>query len=274
MPRPLTSIRSGENLSTSACRRVPRCSLLAIDLRLEFRRAPIVLERRRRGDEGVVVAAERAVVLARLPDIERALDQHDRERQAVAGDRLRHGHDVRLQAGGLEAEELVGAAAARLHIVDDEQDLSAAAERLQTRQPVEARGVQAAFALNELDDHRGRLVDAARRIGEHPVHVGDRVDLAAEIAVIRHHGDALERNTGRAAEMLVAGGGQRADGHAMKAVGEADDVRAAGDLARDFQRGFNGVGSRRAGELDRHSRGRAASGCSPPSPPGTTPWRR
>ena len=50
--------------------------------------------------------------------------------------------------------------------------------------------------------------------------------------------------------MLVAGGGQRADRHAVKAVGEADDVRAAGDLPRDFHRGFDGVGSRRAGELD------------------------
>ena len=80
-----------------------RCSPFAATSAAKSGVAPVVLERRRRGDEGVVVAAERAVVLARLPHVERALDQHDRERQAVAGDRLRQRHDVGLDAGRLRS---------------------------------------------------------------------------------------------------------------------------------------------------------------------------
>ncbi len=49
--------------------------------------------------------------------------------------------------------------------------------------------------------------------------------------------------------VLVAGGGQGADADAMEAVGKADDVAAAGDLARQFQRRLDGVGAGGAGEL-------------------------
>ena len=136
-----------------------------------------------------------------------------------------------------------------LHVVDDQQDLLAPAERLQALQPVEPRGVQSALALHQLDDHRRRLVDPARGIGEQPVDIGDRVDVAAEVAVIRHDGDALQRDAGGAAEMLVAGRRERADGHAVEAVGEADDVRAPRHLAGDLKRRLYRIRAGRAGEL-------------------------
>ena len=61
-------------------------------------------------------------MLTRLPDVQVRADKRERKRQAVAADGLGHADDVRLDAGGLEAEERSSAAAAHLHVVDDEQD--------------------------------------------------------------------------------------------------------------------------------------------------------
>src|SRR3546814_4294062 len=49
-----------------------------------------------------------------LPDIKLGLHQHQRHRQAKARQRLRQRDDVRTDAGGLEAEERAGAAAAEI----------------------------------------------------------------------------------------------------------------------------------------------------------------
>ena len=119
----------------------------------------------------------------------------------------------------------------------------------QPLQPESARGIQPAFALHQLDDHCRGLVDTARRIRQHLVDQGDRVDPAAEIAVIGHHGDTLQRDTGGLAEVLIGGRGKRAHRHAVKSVGEADDVGAAGDLARELHRRLDRVGAGRPGKL-------------------------
>src|SRR3546814_17897416 len=49
--------------------------------------------------------------------------------------------------------------------------------------------------------------------------------------------------------MAVAGAGEGAQGHAMETVGEGDDAVAPGHLAGQLQRGLDGVGAGRAGEL-------------------------
>src|SRR3546814_11949932 len=59
--------------------------------------APEIAQRGGRGDEGVVVAAEGAVVLARRPSVEFGAEQGQREGQAHARQRLRLGDDVRSE---------------------------------------------------------------------------------------------------------------------------------------------------------------------------------
>ncbi len=215
----------------------------------EFVVLPEVLQRRGRGDEGVVVAAEGAVVLARLPLIQLTAQQHHGEWQTEARQRLGQGDDVRLDAHFLEAEEAAGTAATGLDVVDDQQHPVLAAEFFQLAYPLGRSRVQAAFALDDFDDDRGRLVDAAGRVGEQLVHHRDGVDLIAEVVGVGHAADIAQRHAGSAAMMLIAGRRQRADAAAVEAVGEADDVVASGHLARQFQRGLDRVGAGRAGEL-------------------------
>src|SRR5690606_37823831 len=130
---------------------------LALDLALEGVVAPEELEGPGGGDEGVVVAAEGAVVLARRPLVEARANERHREGQAHAGERLGERHDVGLDAGALEAEERAGAAAAGLDVVDDEQRAVPACDRFDAAQPGIARHVETALALDRLDDDRRRL---------------------------------------------------------------------------------------------------------------------
>lgn len=60
-------------------------------------------------------------MLTRLPDVQVRTDQRERKRQAVAADGFGQADDVRFDAGRLEAEEGASAAAAHLHVIDDEQ---------------------------------------------------------------------------------------------------------------------------------------------------------
>src|SRR5690606_34146127 len=70
--------------------------------------APEQVDRLGGGREGGAEAAEGAVVLAGLPDVQLGLDEGERERVAVAADRLRQRDDVRDDPGLLEAEEAAG----------------------------------------------------------------------------------------------------------------------------------------------------------------------
>ncbi len=110
-------------------------------------------QRRGRRDEGVVVAAERAVVFAGQPLIELGPEQGERERQAHAGQRFRHGDDVGREAHALEAEEAAGAAAAGLDIVDDQQRAVTLGNVGDRAQPFRRRGIEPAFALHRLDEN-------------------------------------------------------------------------------------------------------------------------
>src|SRR3546814_1588620 len=82
-------------------------SLVAHDL-AEAVVAPELLQRHAGGDEGMVVAADGAVVLAGRPDVVLRLQQHHGERQAHARQRLGERDDVRSDPHPLEGEEAAG----------------------------------------------------------------------------------------------------------------------------------------------------------------------
>src|SRR5690606_17003459 len=136
------------------------------------------------GDESRADAAERTVVLAGFPHGEPGQAQRERHRDAVAADRLGQADDVRLDACFLEAEERPGAAAAHLHVVDDQQDLVPLAQLGQRPQPLGSRRVDAALALQRLHDHRGRLVQPAAGVLQQLLQVEEVRELAVEVVVI------------------------------------------------------------------------------------------
>src|SRR5690554_1082339 len=215
----------------------------------EFAAGPEMFQRGGSGDKGVVVATECAVVFTRFPLVQLPAQDHHGKGQTEAAEGLGKGDDVGLDAHFLEAEESAGTAAAGLDVIDDQQHVVLAAQLLQLAHPVSGGGVQAAFALDDFNDDRGGLVHAAARVAEQLVHHRDGVDLVAEVVGIGHAADVGQGHAGGTTVMLVAGGRQGADGAAVEPVGEADDVAAPGDLARQFQRRFHRVGTGRAGEL-------------------------
>ena len=86
------------------------------------------------------------------------LAEHARQRKA-AGDRLRDGDQVGLDAVVLDREQLAGAAEAGLHLVGDEAR-SRARRRSRAALPRNAAGAgdEAALALHGLDDDRRDLL--------------------------------------------------------------------------------------------------------------------
>ena len=222
----------------------------AAELLLEGVVGPEDLQRLGGGHEGQVVAAEGAVVFARLPDVQLRLEQGQSHRQAVAGDGLGHAHDVRVDAGLFEGEEGAGAAAAGLHVVDDQQNLVAAQQIAQRLQPLHAGGIETAFSLDGLHDDGRRLVHTGARVLQDLLQPQEVRDVAVEVVVIGDFRGVGQRDAGAAALHRVAGDRERAQGHAVESIGEAQDVLAAGDLAGQLEGCLHGVGSCRAGEHD------------------------
>src|SRR5690606_27761068 len=181
-PRPRTLPPSKGCRSATASRRDSTC------LPRRSTRGVISLRSQRSSAAAAVTKAKllpRKVPLC-SPGAQGRVDQHNRERQAVAAHRLRQRDHVRADAGVLEAEEPAGAAAADLDVVDDEQDAVAPAQRLETAQPVGGGDVDPALALHGLDDHRGRLVQPAAGVAEGALEVVERIDALAEITVEGH----------------------------------------------------------------------------------------
>ena len=91
----------------------------------------------------------------------------------AAGDRLRDGDQVGLDAVVLEREELAGARKAGLHLVGDQADAVLVADRAQALEKRLRRGQEATLALDGLDDDRRHLL--RRDLGdEHPAQLGER----------------------------------------------------------------------------------------------------
>ena len=106
-------------------------------------------ERRRAGDRVAGIGAAEPAGPAGVHDL-RAPD-HGREREA-ARDRLRERVEVRRDAVVLHGEHAAGASGAALDLVRDEQDSMAVAQLAQAHHEFLRRDVEAAFALNRLDD--------------------------------------------------------------------------------------------------------------------------
>src|SRR5699024_3102339 len=133
------------------------------------------------GDEGRVVSAEGAVVLTGLPVVDLGLHQRQRHGEPVAGDRLAQGDDVRVEAELLEGEELAGPTAAGLDVVDDEQDLVLPAQLLELLEPLPASGLEAALALDGLDDDRGGQVVTGPAVAPDALEPGEVRGLADDV---------------------------------------------------------------------------------------------
>jgi hypothetical protein len=215
----------------------------------QFAVAPVSAQCRCSGDQRRVDAAECPRVFARFPDIQFGPDQREREREPVAADGLGHAHDVRLDPGHLEAEERPGPAAAHLHVVDDEQDAVPLAPLRQATKPGGRRDVDPAFALDALHDHRRRKVETAASVVEHPIEPREVGDVATREALVRQRRGIRERHPGAAAVEGVPRDGQCRQRHAMEAVREIRDLRAARHLPGELQRRLDGDRARRTREL-------------------------
>ncbi len=155
-----------------------------------------------------------------------------------------------LIPAGSKLKNGAGPAAAGLDVVDDQQDVVAAADLGEAAHPFEARHVQPAFALQGLDDDRRRAVEARAGVAQHAVEKAERIEPFAHEAVVRHRGAVAERDARAGALERVGGQRQRPQGHAVEAVGEAEDAAAPGHLAGELERGLDRVGAGRPGEGD------------------------
>ena len=209
---------------------------------------PLVLdhvEHRQRGREGDRVADVGAADAAddgRVHDLGPA--EHARERQAV-GDRLRDADQVGLDARVLDPEEPAGAAEARLHLVDDQDDPVAVADRADTFDELGRRDDEPAFALHRLEHDRGDalgpdrgrecLLERAERVlGRH-----------AAVGVRERHPVDLgrERAEARLVGVHLRGERQREQRAPVERALERDHRRAARVGARELDGVLDGLGA-------------------------------
>src|SRR5690625_3485461 len=111
----------------------PLAQLLApgLDLQSEAIVLPVLLQCGPGGDEGVVVAAEGAVVLTRLPLVILRPDQGDCQGQAKPGQRLGQGDHIGLDPRRFEAEESAVTATSILVAINNQQHVVLAAHLFQ-----------------------------------------------------------------------------------------------------------------------------------------------
>ena len=114
------------------------------------------------GRDGHRVPAAGRAVRARRPGHE-PLPRHHRAQRHARGEPLGQHDDVGHHAEVLGGEHLAGAAHARLHLVEHQQDAVAVAQRAQPRQEVARRHDVAAFAQHRLDDDGRDLLGRRHR---------------------------------------------------------------------------------------------------------------
>src|SRR5262249_46155712 len=108
---------------------------MAFQLRLETCFLPIV-KRRRRRNEGQVVASESADVITGAPQINLGLHQDQCQWQSDPANSFGQANDIGLDAGPLETEECASTAAAHLDVIDDQDNTGAPREFGQPPNPV------------------------------------------------------------------------------------------------------------------------------------------
>src|SRR5690554_3119115 len=121
---------------------------------------PVLSHGLSRCGKGQVEATESTVVLTRLPLIEFRANQHMGKRQTETGKRFGVGDDIGLDAGVLKTEELTGAAAACLDIINNQQNIVSTANLLQALEPLVAGDIDTTLPLHRFDDHCSRNIQA------------------------------------------------------------------------------------------------------------------
>ena len=171
--------------------------------------------------------------------------KHRADRKTAA-ERLCQRHHVRGDADALVGEEIAGAAHAGLHLVERQQQAVLVAELAQRLEERLRRRAHAALALHRLDQDAGG-VRADRLL--------DRFQIA-----MRHLVETVHRRA-KAFEIFGgAGGGERAEGAAVKRALEGDEAialgMALGELiaAHDLDHAFHRLG---AGIAEEHHVGKA-----------------
>ena len=215
---------------------------------------------------------ERRCLRHRVPDV-RAADRprvravhdlraadHAREREA-RGDRLRHRDEVGLDSEVLHREHPARAPEARLHLVGDEDDPVAVAERPQPLDVGLRRRDEAALALLGLEDDRGDVLRRDVRL-EHALELcerGDRVGPPVGVRIRRAVDLGRERPHPDLVRVGLRGHRQREQRPPVEAALVRDHGGTAGVQARELDRVLDrlrpGVEERRAGRAgDRDER--------------------
>ncbi len=166
-----------------------------------------------RGGAGERIAAEGRAMAAGLEEGGRGSGgEAGADRHAVGeplGERDHVGPDRRM----LEREPGAGAAGAALHFVEHEQPLLRIADFAQTLEITGAAHIDAAFALDQLDQH-----------GDHvAVALGDALHRFE--VVERHPHETGDQRLEAGLHLAAAGGGERGDGAAVKRLFQHHDGR-------------------------------------------------
>ena len=155
------------------------------------------LQARFRCDQRQLIAAECAVVLARLPLVKLRAQQRQRKRHAIAADGLRERHDVRRDACALKREEPTGTGSAHLHVIDNHQNVVLVAQCAHAAQPLIGQHINTAVRLRRFQNDRRRLLHAGVVVRDQAFHIRYGVELREHIRcrnmrhVVKRHACAL-----------------------------------------------------------------------------------
>ena len=164
-----------------------------------------------------------------------ALGHQDGAHRQPTGERLGGRQDVGRHTVGLVRPERAGTPHAALDLVEDQQRVVAIAQLAQPLQELGRGRIDAAFALHRLDDHRAHVV-------------AHHLRRALEIVERRDADSRHQRPEGRLV-FLARGGGQCAEGAAVKRAAERHErgfVRAemiVRPFARKLERALVGLGA-------------------------------
>ena len=179
-------------------------------MREEFRlRHGVEDDVRRRARERV--AAERRAVVAGLHSVRDRIRRDKRADRHAAREAFRERHDIGLYTVFFIGEELARAADARLDLVEDEQRVIFVAELAHALEVAGRWRVDAALALDRLEQHGARLV----------AHHGRELREVVVMDVV----EAVRQRPEALVVMRLARRRQRRDRAAVEGVPRADDLR-------------------------------------------------
>ena len=208
---------------------------LLLDLMQELRVAYVVEHRVRRCADHRR-AAERGRVRAGGQHVAAGVRRENRADRNAAAEALRHGNNIRTDAVLLERKQAARAADAGLHLVDDEQQILLAAERLDLLDERRVKRQNAALALHKLHhDGAGHVIDLA----------ADVVEVVCDRVV-----KALGKREEIVVETILTGRFQGSYRAAVEGIDERYDFVAAlavlveGVLARQLDRALVGLRAR------------------------------